>query len=188
MSPLAAALIAVWMSVNALPAPPATSTTRTLAFCAEASDGARAARRSARTRRGVMAKTPIEGEARLPAGRSACPRALAVGRATRPRADSERDPRRARLFATSVRSRATSRRSHASPRAKLDLKPPRRAIGLEALAAPEERVLGDLAEGPADRRAVRERPYLLDPISTAMTDQLGANAVVRIEPIHSPCL
>ena len=70
----------------------------------------------------------------------------------------------------------------------LDLESPRFAVGLESFAAPAIRVFCNVAEGPANLRSVGKFSFLYDFFATPATDKFSANAVVRIEPVHSPGL
>jgi hypothetical protein len=46
----------------------------------------------------------------------------------------------------------------------------------------------DIAEGPANRRSVREFSFLHDVFAVPTSNQLGANAVVWVEPADAPRL
>jgi hypothetical protein len=90
-----------------------------------------------------------------------------------------------------MRVRITERRSHrliCSFRAELDLQPPRPAIGLKSFSTPAKRILCDLAERPANWRAVRKFSFLHDFVTAPATNQISANAIVRIKPVNSPGL
>src|SRR5258708_22436516 len=70
--------------------------------------------------------------------------------------------------------------------AELSFELPRRAVCRERLAPPAERVVGDLAEDPADRGAVRVGADLNDVLAAPAADQVEAGAADRSEPPRPP--
>src|SRR5258708_22848943 len=72
--------------------------------------------------------------------------------------------------------------------AELSFELPRRAVCRERLAPPAERVVGDLAEDPADRGAVRVGADLNDVLAAPAADQVEAGAADRVLPRRPPRL
>src|SRR5687767_4973995 len=75
-----------------------------------------------------------------------------------------------------------------SPREQLNGLEPRVAAVARELRAPAERVAANVAEDPAQVRAVRAGAFLEDLAVLRAADQLGAISRARVDPRNPPCV